>query len=108
MSNLKFGRLPPSNRPAIKFKSIIKLIPDHPIKEDYLSNLSGWQMKLNDQIGCCVSTTWANSRKFITDILTDKEDYPSDNEVLSFYETQNPNGSDNGMDIQLALKYLVD
>ena len=63
MSNLKFGRRSPSRTPSIKFKSILKAMPDHPVSEDYLSQLSNWQMLGNDQYGDCVAVTWSNMRR---------------------------------------------
>jgi hypothetical protein len=61
----------------------------------------------NDTIGDCVAVTWANLRRLTTARLA-TEYYPSMNQVMSVYATQNPNGEDNGMDIQTLLEYLAD
>jgi hypothetical protein len=109
MSNLKFGRRSPSRTPSIKFKSILKAMPDHPVSEDYLSQLSNWQMLGNDQYGDCVAVTWSNMRRFYSALLGENENYPNMDEVISIYKTQNPNfpTDDNGMDIQTLLGYLI-
>lgn len=109
-NELKFGRRVPSNKPSIKFKSILKAVPVHPVSDDYLSQLSGWNILGNNKYGNCAAVSWANSRKFVTDELLGKEDYPTLDQVLEIYKTQNPNfpTDDNGMDLQTLLKYLVD
>lgn len=94
-------------------------IPEHPSYVDYLSSLSDWQMLGNADAGNCVSVTWANKRRLITATLTDKEYYPTQDQVWEFYRTQNPNfdpnggdangpgsNSDNGMVVQSALDEL--
>lgn len=105
----KYGRLPNDPaRPRIRLsRSLTGAIPDHPPATDYLARLSGWQMLGNDTLGDCVAVTWANLRRLTTASLTGIEDYPSMPEVLTVYETQNPDGADNGMDIQTLLEYLV-
>ena len=57
----------------------------------------------------CVAVTWANVRRLVTYTLTAKENYPTLDQVLAFYKTQNPGfpAEDNGMDIQTALEDLV-
>jgi hypothetical protein len=108
----KYGRKTPSNTPAIALKSILRSavsIPPHPVSEDALAQLSGWQMLGNDTYGDCVAVTWANERKIISTILGGKPTYPTLSQVYSLYKTQNPNfpNDDNGMDIQTCLSYLV-
>jgi hypothetical protein len=104
---LKYGRRQPKRTLSIKFVDILKALPDHPISEDYLSNLSNWLMLGNDTYGDCAAVSWANSRRFISALL-DKEEYPSLSEVYKLYKTQNPNfpNDDNGMDMQTMLEYL--
>jgi hypothetical protein len=53
--------------------------------------------------------TWANKRRLVTATLAGTETYPSLDQVLEFYKTQNPGfpAEDNGMDIQTALETLV-
>ena len=104
----KFGRKPPKNAPALMLASFLTgIIPDHPISEDYLSQLQNWQMLGNDQYGDCVAVTWANMRRLVTATLA-TENYPTMNQVIALYKTQNPNfpTQDDGMDIQTCLEYL--
>ena len=105
---LKFGRKPPKNAPALMLASFLTgIIPDHPISEDYLNTLQNWQMLGNDQYGDCVAVTWANMRRLVTATLS-SENYPTMNQVIALYKTQNPNfpTQDDGMDIQTCLEYL--
>jgi hypothetical protein len=85
------------------------VVPAHPVAVDQLARLKGgWQMLGNDQYGDCVAVTWANVRRLVTATLT-TETYPSMDQVIAFYKTQNPRfpSQDDGMDIQTALEYLV-
>ena len=86
---------------------------------DNLSALSDWQMLGNDRAGDCNAVTWANSRRLVTAALS-SENYPAQDQVWQFYQTQNPqfdpsgtaetNGpgssADRGMEIQTGLEYL--
>jgi hypothetical protein len=104
---LKYGRRQPKRALSIKFADILKVVPNHPISEDYLGNLSGWKMLGNDSYGDCVAVAWANSRRFISALLG-TENYPTQDQVFQLYKTQNsgfPN-DDNGMEIQTMLEYL--
>jgi len=105
---LKLGRREPTNKPALMFKSIFKAMPEHPLAENYLDELSNWQMLGNDQFGDCVAVAWANSRKFFTASLTDTEVYPTQEQVYELYKTQNPNfpSEDEGMVIQYMLDHI--
>lgn len=115
-----YGRRPPKNAPALKFRSILtSAAPSYPPEVDYLGKLSGWQMLGNDKVGDCNAVTWANMRRLVTATLA-TENYPTQDQVWQFYKTQNPgfdpNGSqdtdgpgsqdDQGMDIQTGLEYL--
>lgn len=119
----KCGRRAPKNAPAIRFGNIYRAgatIPPHPAAEDYLGELSGWNMLGNDSAGDCVAVTWSNFRRLVTKFLS-TENYPTQDQVWQVYKTQNPNfdpngtadtngpGSqaDQGMDIQTLLEYLV-
>lgn len=108
----KYGRrrdLLSLNRPRLELgKYLTGTVPSHPALADYLKKLSNWQMLGNDQYGDCVSVTWANTRRLVTAYLS-SEEYPGLPEVITFYKTQNQSfpSEDNGMDIQLALNYLV-
>jgi len=103
-----YGRNFPKRAPALKFASIVKAIPEHPLAEDYLSQLSNWKILGNDAHGDCMAVAWANGRRFTTLLLTGKEYYPSQQEVYDLYKTQNPNfpQDDDGMDMQSALECL--
>lgn len=109
MPDVKFGRRPPKNHPALLLgPSLTGIAPAHPVSVDYLASLSNWKVLGNDQYGDCVSVGVANMRRSTTAALS-TETYASLNEVLDFYKTQNPSfpAEDNGMDMQTALEYLV-
>jgi hypothetical protein len=118
----KYGRRPPKNAPALRLAPLLTgTLPAPPIQVDYGKDFTGWQMLGNDVAGDCVAVTWANQRVLVTTALSHKSDYPSQAEVWTFYETQNPNfdpngtastngpgsSADGGMDIQTALEHLV-
>lgn len=104
----KYGRRPNDRtRPRIRLsRSLTGVVPGYPVVADYLNRLSAWQMLGNDTYGDCVAVTWANLRRLTTAWLS-TENYPSLSQVMAVYATQNPNGADNGMDIQTLLEYLV-
>jgi hypothetical protein len=107
---LRLGRKPPENKPALRLTNYLTgIVPEHPVAADYLANLKNWQMLGNDQYGDCVAVTWANVRRLLTAALTGKEAYPTLDQVLTLYKTQNPNfpTDDEGMVIQTCLEYLV-
>ena len=108
--DFKFGRRPPSNRPALALAPLLTgVVPAHPPAADYLARLSAWAMLGNDQYGDCVAVTWANERREMTAELGGREVYPGIDQVIAFYRTQNPGfpAEDNGMDIQTVLETLV-
>jgi hypothetical protein len=103
----KYGRRPPKRAAALKLSRYLTgAVPVTPAWADYLATLSGWQMLGNDVLGDCVAVTWANTRRLVTAVLA-TENYPPMDQVQAVYATQNPGGSDNGMDIQTLLEYLV-
>lgn len=119
--NLKYGRRTPKGAPALKLASFLSgAVPAAPSSEDYGTQFTGWQMLGNDTAGDCVSVTWANQRALVTTVLAGKTSYPTQDQVWTFYKTQNPNfdpngssntdgpgsSADGGMDIQTALEYL--
>jgi hypothetical protein len=106
---MKYGRRSPKRTPSLKLASFLKTIPDHPVSEDYLSQLSDWKILGNDRYGDCAAVGWANSRKFASTLLGGKEYYPTEKQVLQLYKTQNPNfpQDDGGMDVQTLLEYLT-
>lgn len=101
-TELKLGRRPPKNHPAIKLADIRSHMPVVPPSEDWLGS-TGWSMLGNDQYGDCVAVTWANIRRVLG------ADYPGMSEVIQLYKTQNPGfpQEDYGMDIQTLLEFLV-
>jgi hypothetical protein len=107
--SMKFGRNAPKNAPALKLGPLLTgVVPAHPAEDDYLAPLGGgWQMLGNDQYGDCVAVTWSNFRRVMTH-QAGHESYPSYDEVVALYKTQNPGfpTQDDGMDIQTALEYL--
>lgn len=107
LPQFKYGRQFPKRSPSIELKSILKAVPEHPLSVDYLANLSGWKLLGNNKYGDCLAVTWANSRRFISAMLG-TEYYPTLEQVLAVYETQNPRfpADDNGMDVQTLLEYL--
>lgn len=110
---LKTGRRKPKNAPALRAASFLKAeaaqLPAHPSSENYFKVITDWQMLGNDKYGDCVAVTWANERHAISRLLLGKNTYPSLDDVIKFYKTQNPNfpSQDDGMEIQTALEYLV-
>lgn len=108
---LKYGRRAPKRAPALRLGPLLTgVIPAHPAAEDYLAALGGgWDMLANDQFGTCVPATWANARRLVTTTLTSHGYYPTVDEVITLYKTQNPGfpAEDNGCDIQTMLEYLV-
>ncbi len=105
----KFGRRSPKRAPSIRLSRILKsgAVPTHPVAIDYASKLLNWLMLGNDQYGDCVAVAWANITRLVTAFLS-TEDYPTLDQVIAVYKTQNPNfpADDNGMDIQTLLEYL--
>lgn len=108
---MKYGRRPPKRALSLHLGNYLTgVIPSHPAWADYLAALNGgWQVLGNNQYGDCMSVTWANSRRLVTATLTGQVDYPSLDQVIAFYKTQNPAfpSEDNGMDMQTALETLV-
>lgn len=104
---LKFGKKPPQNKPALRLRSFLSgTLPEHPLEAHHL-NIGGWQMLGNDRWGDCVAVTWADIRRIMTR-LAGTEHYPTLDEVLAVYKTQNPGfpSQDDGMYIQELLGYL--
>ena len=108
MFDMKYGRRSPKRTPSLKLASFLKAVPDHPLSEDYLSQLKDWQILGNDQYGNCAAVSWANIRHFMSALLGGQDNYPTLEQVLEVYKTQNPGfpAEDNGMDMQTLLEYL--
>lgn len=115
MPEYRFGRKAPKEAPALMFSSFVKdealggNLPVAPLAVDYgvQANLP-LQMLLNDQYGTCVSATSGTQRALIGKLLAGSSYYPTDDEIATFYKTQNPNfpNQDEGMVIQTALEEL--
>ncbi|MDQ6657602.1 MAG: hypothetical protein M3Z00_05145 [Actinomycetota bacterium] len=100
-SRLGYGRRPPKKARALKLGPLLTgVIPPVPAHVDYGTDFTGWKMLGNDSAGDCVAVTWANQRALVTAALTGTARYPSQSEVWTFYQTQNPgfdpNGTTNG------------
>lgn len=108
-AGLKFGRRSPKNAPALHLGVYLTgVVPAHPVAVDNFAALNGgWQMLGNDSVGDCVAVTAANVRRLMTH-LAGHETYPTLDQVIQFYKTQNPNfpTQDDGMDVQTALGTL--
>lgn len=94
--------------PALMFSEILRAVPAHPAAADNLAKERIWQMLGNDEYGDCVAVALANQIRAVTQGLA-KKVYPSESQVLRFYETQNPDfpAQDDGMDLQQALGDLL-
>lgn len=107
---LKVGRKPPTGAPSLKLSQVLEagVLPTHPsLYEDGAFTKGGWQMLGNNQYGDCVAVTWATQRR-IASWAAGKDVYPTYDEVIQVYKTQNPNfpTQDDGMVIQDLLNYL--
>ena len=113
------GKRDPSNRKSVPFGSFLTTIPASPLFDyspNYIYPIDG-----NDAVGDCVVAGWDHFRQVVTGLLTGIPKNFSQDEIWTFYKTQNPgfdpkglsttNGpgssSDRGMDIQVFLEYLV-
>jgi hypothetical protein len=103
----KLGLRPPSNKPAILFRDIRRVLPAHPPMVDYLAPFTNWQMLGNDDYGNCAAVMWANERRTVTGTLA-TECYPTLEQVFAVYKSQNPGFpyQDDGMELQALLEYL--
>lgn len=108
LPQFRYGLLPPKRAPALRLADFIKAIPEHPLEVDYLARLNDWKVLGNNQYGDCAWVAWANSRRFVTALLGQAENYPTLEQVLEGYKTQNPGfpDEDNGTDAQTMLEYL--
>jgi hypothetical protein len=86
---------------------LVSVLPSHPSSYDDGAAKKTWQMLGNDQYGDCVAVTWATQRR-ISSWQAGKDNYPSYEQVIEVYKTQNPGfpAQDDGMVIQDLLDYL--
>lgn len=117
MDTYKLGKLAPSKRDSVKFGDFLTSLPTAPLVDNAPNYV--YPMDLNDQVGCCVVAGFDHFNQVVTGLLLGKQFNFSPEQIVSLYQTQNPNfilgsatqgaGSkyDRGMDIQLFLEYLV-
>jgi hypothetical protein len=108
------GRRPAKDTPSLKFADHLVTVPVHPIS-DPAPNLV-WPMDHNDTVGDCVVAGLDHALQAIYATLDGAYTNWSDAEMLTCYQTQNPqftswsmagSSADQGMDIQTFLEYLV-
>lgn len=114
----KIGKRAPSpHRDAVNFSDFLLTMPTAPIVD--AAPQFNYPMDLNDQIGDCVVAGFDHFRQIVSGLLTGTQVNFTQDQILAFYKTQNPNfvlgsathggGSmyDGGMNIQTFLEYLV-
>jgi hypothetical protein len=102
---MKLGKLKPIHKDSISFGDFLTVPPIYPLVDTPPNFI--YPMDLNDSIGDCVVAGFDHSRQIITGLLTGTQKNFTIDEIKAFYATQNPNGTDNGMSMQLFLEYLV-
>ena len=122
--------IPKVDAPAIEFSNIVapslkkqisstvpapEVVITTPPAVDHLEPFSSWEKLQNDLYNNCFAAAWSNTRRVVTSRLGAQEVYPSTQQVLDFYKTQNPKftgegkspyAGDGGMNIQTGLEYL--
>lgn len=112
------GKRDPIVRDSVPFKKFLKAIPTAPIVD--LAPNYAYPMDGNDTVGDCVVAAWDHFRQVVTGLLTGTAQNFTQDELWSFYKTQNPdfdpNGTpdtngpgssfDCGMSVQTFLEYL--
>ncbi len=104
-------------RPALKLRSFVRQLPEHPIGVDDLDGVA-FALDRNDEFGTCVPTAVDNYRRMVTQILTGTRVDTAWAEVVTWYRTQNPGfdpslpegdprQEDGGMVVQRLLEHLV-
>jgi hypothetical protein len=110
----RLGKRPPKNAPALMFAEHLTSVPEHPIAD--LAPSFNWPMDHNDQAGDCVVAGLDHALQAIYGQLTGSYTNWSDQQMLTYYQTQNPGfkrwsqggtSVDGGMDIQTFLEFLV-
>lgn len=119
-SRLPTGKRPPKQHRALQFADFHQATSESYPPVTYGSNFTDWLMLGNGPdatvlpgfkgAGDCVSAGSANSIALDTATLATETVYPSVQDVLTFYKTQNPDydpetgAGDGGMDIQTAME----
>ena len=120
-SNIGFikGKRDPSNRVSVSFGQFLTTLPTVPIT-DLAPNYS-YPMDGNDRVGDCLAAGWDHSNQVFTGLLTGTPKNFTQDEIWTFYKSQNPNfdpnglpftngpgsSADRGMEVQTFLEYLV-
>ena len=113
------GKRAPSKRDSVKFGDFLITLPTLPLVD--LPPTYNYPMDGNDVVGDCVVAGWDHSLQVILGLLFGIQKNFTQDQIWAFYKTQNPNfdpngtastngpgsSSDNGMDIQVFLEYLV-
>ena len=104
----KLGKLAPiEGRKSLTFGDYLMKIPDHPLVS-FAPDLV-YPMDLNNVRSDCVVAGFDHVRQIISWLLKGVNVNFTDDEIIAFYKTQNPNfpKEDNGMNIQIFLEYLT-
>ena len=117
--NYKLGKIAPDHsRLSVPFGKFLITVPTHPLV-DPAPNLV-YPMYMNDVIGDCVVAGGAHVLQTIKSLLANVNLTFTDDQIVAFYQTQNPNFDPNGtadtngpgsqydcgMSIQIFLEYL--
>jgi hypothetical protein len=120
METFKTGKRDPlPERPKVSFGQFLTTLPTAPLV-DLAPNYS-YPMDGNDKVGDCVIAGWDHFYQVVTGLLEGTQKNFTQDQIWTFYKTQNPNfdpsgspttngpgsSSDNGMNIQIFLEYLV-
>ena len=114
----KGKRAPDPKRDSVKFGDFLTVLPTVPLFDT--APIFNYPMDGNDRVGDCVVAGWDHSKEAILGLLTGVPGNFTQDQIWTFYKTQNPNFdpkgtaltngpgscSDNGMNIQNFLKYL--
>lgn len=112
----KLGKAPPVDKPKLKLSRLLTgVLPAHPVGVDNLAGVPGFGLDSNDKYGVCVPTGYDNLRRMTTTHLAGVTKVASQDQIFSWYRTQNPQfdpihydeAHDQGMVIQDFLSYLV-
>jgi hypothetical protein len=103
-------------KPIIKFSVGLAAVPSHPLVDLWPVSSTIWPMDRNDQAGDCVVAAVDHALQAIALLLGIPRTNWTDDQILAYYQTQNPNfrswadsggPNDQGMVIQDFLSYLV-
>lgn len=95
---------------SLRFANFVKpVLPPYPLVDNNFDDygLTNWPVLGNDRWGDCVAVAIAHLTRLYRKALVGVDEEWTLQQVLDFYSTQNPNGSDQGMDMQTALEELL-